>query len=208
MVIEEALQYHLVNDTDIKALISSRAYPNVIPQDAALPALAYLVISRPGGMAHDGPTGIAWPRFQITAQADTFSEIVDLTNKVRIALDGFTGTMGGAGGVTIEGSFVKDVRDGYEFATERETRRLDVIIWYQEYEAFMADDLEKHFDFKFDDRYHCKYCGYDTQLVNKARRHIEKRHKKELAKRFKKPVKPTVKTQVLTPETKKKEERR
>ena len=132
MVIEEALQYHLVNDTDVKALISSRAYPNVIPQDAALPALAYQVISRPGGMAHDGPTGIAWPRFQITAQADTFSEIVDLTNKVRVALDGFTGTMGGAGGVTIEGSFVKDVRDGYEFATERETRRLDVIIWHQE----------------------------------------------------------------------------
>ena len=132
MFIEDALQYHLVNNADVAALIGTRAYPNVIPQDVALPALAYQVISRPGGMAHDGPTGIAWPRFQITAQADTFSEIVDLTNKVRVALDGFTGTMGGAGGVTIEGSFVKDVRDGYEFATERETRRLDVIIWHQE----------------------------------------------------------------------------
>jgi 6-phosphogluconate dehydrogenase (decarboxylating) len=83
-------------------------------------------------MAHDGPTGLAWPRFQITGQADTYSEVVDLINKVRIALDGFTGTMGGAGGVTIEGSFVKDVHDGYEFATERETRRLDVVIWHQE----------------------------------------------------------------------------
>lgn len=132
MVIEEALYYHLVNDTDVSALISTRAYPNVIPQDASLPALAYQVISRPGGMAHDGPIGIAWPRFQITAQANDFDDVVDLINKVRVALDGFTGTMGGAGGVTIEGSFVKDVRDGYEFATERETRRLDVIIWHQE----------------------------------------------------------------------------
>lgn len=132
MVIEEALQYHLVNDSDVTALIGSRAYPNVIPQDADLPALAYQTISRPGGMAHDGPTGIAWPRFQITGQADTYSEVVDLINKVRIALDGFTGLMGGAGGVTIEGSFVKNVFDGYEFATERETRRLDVVLWHQE----------------------------------------------------------------------------
>ena len=132
MVIEEALQYHLVNDTDVKALISARAYPNVIPQDADLPALAYQKISWLGGMAHDGPTGIAWPRFQITAQANTYSEVVDLIKKVRIALDGFAGTMGGAGGVTIEGGFVKNVFDGYEFATERETRRLDVVLWHQE----------------------------------------------------------------------------
>lgn len=68
----------------------------------------------------------------------------------------------------------------------------------------MVDELEKHFDFKFDDRYHCKYCSYDTQLVNKARRHIEKRHKKELAKQLKKPVKSTVKSQDTKPETKKK----
>ena len=132
MYIEAALYYHLTNDTDVKALISARAYPNVIPQDADLPALAYQEISRPGGMAHDGATGIAWPRFQITGQADTYTEVVDLLNKVRIALNGFTGTMGGSGGVTIEGCFVKDVHDGYEFATERETRRLDVIIWHQE----------------------------------------------------------------------------
>ena len=132
MYIDAALYYHLVNDSDVTALIGTRAYPNVIPQDVDLPALAYQVISRPGGMAHDGATGIAWPRFQITAQADTYTEVVDLINKVRIALDGYTGTMGGAGGVTIEDCFVKNVFDGYEFATERETRRLDVVIWHQE----------------------------------------------------------------------------
>ena len=132
MYIDAALYYHLVNDSDVTALIGARAYPNVIPQDAALPALAYQTISSPRQMLHDGASGIAWPRFQITAQAQTFSEVVDLMNKVRIALDGYTGTMGGAGGVTIEGAFVTDIRDGYDFATERETRRLDVIIHHQE----------------------------------------------------------------------------
>ena len=66
----------------------------------------------------------------------------------------------------------------------------------------------KHFTIKEDDRYHCDLCGYDTQLVNKARRHIEKRHKRELKKQYKKPARSTMKTQVTTPDTKKKEERR
>jgi len=132
MVIEEALFYHLKNTAGISAIVGSRIYPNVIPQDVSLPAIAYQVISRPGLMAHDGPPGIAWPRFQITAQADNYNQVVSLTNAVRVALDGFSGLMGGVGGVTIEGAFVKDVRDDYLFPTERETRRLDVVIYHQE----------------------------------------------------------------------------
>lgn len=132
MVIEEAVVYHAQNDGDVAAIIGSRIYPNVIPQDASLPALAYQVISRPGLMAHDGPPGYAWPRFQFTAQADDFDQVVDLMNKLRIAFDGFSGLMGGVGGVQIEGAFVKQIRDDYQFATSRETRRLDVIIHHIE----------------------------------------------------------------------------
>ena len=132
MVIEEAVVYHAQNDGDVAAIIETRIYPNVIPQDASLPALAYQVISRPGLMAHDGPPGYAWPRFQFTAQADDFDQVVDLMNKLRIAFDGFKGLMGGVGGVMVEGAFVKDVRDDHQFATARETRRLDVIIHHIE----------------------------------------------------------------------------
>ena len=132
MFIEEAVFYHLTNDADVTAIIGTRAFPNAIPQDADLPAMAYQVISRPGLMAHDGPPGLAWPRFQFTGQANDPMDVIDLMNKVRIAFDGFAGEMGGAGGVEVEGSFVKDIRDDYQFATERETRRMDVVIWYKE----------------------------------------------------------------------------
>jgi len=132
MVIEEAVVYHCKNDAAVAAIIGSRVYPNVIPQDASLPAIAYQIISRPGAMAHDGPPGYAWPRIQFTAQADDYDQVVDLINKIRQAFDGFSGLMGGVGGVTIEGAFVQDVRDDYQFATERETRRLDVIIHHLE----------------------------------------------------------------------------
>jgi len=132
MYIGEALFDKVTSDSDVTALIGTRMYPNVIPQDATLPALAYQQISRPGSMAHDGAPGYAWPRYQITAQAQTYDEVDDLTNKVRIALDGSSGLWGGAGGVTVEGAFVKDIRDGYQFPTERETKRLDVVIHHIE----------------------------------------------------------------------------
>ncbi len=132
MYIDAALYSKVTGDGDVGALISTRMYPLVIPQDVDLEALAYQMISNAREMAHDGPTGFAWARYQITAQANTFTEVVDLINKVRIALDGQVGLWGGAGGVTVEGSFVMDTRDGYEFATERETRRMDVMVYYQE----------------------------------------------------------------------------
>ncbi len=132
MVIEQAVVKHLEDDAGVAGIVDDRIYPNVIPQDVDLPAIAYQVISRPGLMCHDGPSGIAWPRFQITAQANDPDEVIGLINLVRVAFDGFTGLMGGGAGVEIEGSFVKDVRDGWQFATERATRRLDFVIHHQE----------------------------------------------------------------------------
>jgi hypothetical protein len=44
----------------------------------------------------------------------------------------------------------------------------------------MDELLKKHFDWKWDKRYHCNYCSYDTQLPNKAISHLQKKHGKEL----------------------------
>jgi len=43
----------------------------------------------------------------------------------------------------------------------------------------MDEILKEHFiwDKMFDERYHCNYCSYDTQLANAAVRHFEKKHK-------------------------------
>lgn len=44
------------------------------------------------------------------------------------------------------------------------------------------DILAEHFtwDKFFDERYHCNYCSYDTQLMEAAKRHFAKRHAGEL----------------------------
>ena len=66
MNIEEALYSKLTGDAGVAALVSTRIYPNVVPQDIALPAVAYQRISTVRDMAHDGPTGVAHARFQFT----------------------------------------------------------------------------------------------------------------------------------------------
>jgi hypothetical protein len=48
----------------------------------------------------------------------------------------------------------------------------------------MDQILEQHFEWDkmMDERYHCKYCSYNTQLPNKAGNHFVKQHEAELSK--------------------------
>lgn len=42
------------------------------------------------------------------------------------------------------------------------------------------EQLKQHFDFEIDDRYHCQYCGFNTQLPNKALSHLQIKHGDQL----------------------------
>jgi len=131
--IEEAIYAHLIADSGVSALVSTRIYPLMIPQDIALPAIAYQRISGPRQTAHDGPIEIAAGRFQITCQGTSYGSAKDVANAVRQALDGYAGpVVSGAESVTVEGSFLKNEWDGYEFAGETRVVRLDFMIYYQE----------------------------------------------------------------------------
>ena len=68
-VIEQALRAILVGDVGV-ANITTRVYPNFIPQAPTWPLVVYQKAS--GLRDHDisGPTGKAHPRFQIEAWAE------------------------------------------------------------------------------------------------------------------------------------------
>lgn len=132
MIIEEALFFHLTVDPDVSALVGTRVYPLVAPQDADLPLLVYQRISTPRVRSHSGPSGLAYPRFQITARATSVSQLRDLANKVRIALDGFKGVMGGGSGVNVGASFQENERDVYGETTKEYSVQMDFTIWHRE----------------------------------------------------------------------------
>ena len=45
----------------------------------------------------------------------------------------------------------------------------------------MGDLLAEHFEFELDDRYHCHFCNYNSQLPNKAMAHLQIKHEITLA---------------------------
>jgi len=106
MTIEKDIYYQLTDDTDVSTLVGDRVYPMKLPQGWTLPAITYQRIS--GERAHclNGPSGRARPRFQIDCWAEDYDGAKDLSDKVRLCLDGFKGdinTESDVGGITLEG---------------------------------------------------------------------------------------------------------
>ena len=68
--IEEAVYSRLTATGAVTALVGSgsaaRIYPNKIPQEATLPAVAYQRVSTRRVKAHAAPTGLARVRVQVT----------------------------------------------------------------------------------------------------------------------------------------------
>ena len=124
MIIEEALY------AQIQPIVN--LYPLLVPQDVGLPAAAYQRISGPRVAAHDGPSGLAFGRWQITVNAADYAACNNICQSIRQAVDAVKGVWGGTGGVTVHESRVENELDGYSQLDKIYTRRLDVLIWYQE----------------------------------------------------------------------------
>lgn len=92
---EEALVTRVTSGVAVAALIGTRMYPLVVPQDVALPAIAYQRISSKPIMAHGGPVGLTRARVQLTLVGRSYAEVKELADAVRARLNGLRGTVGG-----------------------------------------------------------------------------------------------------------------
>ena len=132
MVIEEALYAYLSSHAGLTALVSTRIYPLVMPQNATLPAVTFSKISGPRAHAMQQDAGLAYPRFQVSCWGGTYKQAKEVAGQVRAALQDYTGTMGGAGGVVVSGVFLEDENDLYEPGTQAYHIAIDFIIWHLE----------------------------------------------------------------------------
>jgi hypothetical protein len=81
----------------VAALIGTRAYPLVLPQNPQYPAIRYQRIStaRSQYRSLDGRAGYASPRFQIDAYALSHASAIEVGEAVYALLEGYTGEVGG-----------------------------------------------------------------------------------------------------------------
>jgi hypothetical protein len=132
VIFETALYNYLSTYAGLTALIGTRIYPVLEPQNVKYPALVFQQISGPRVHAMGDDPGITYPRYQFTAWAEKHTEAVAVAKQVRLAFENYSGTMGGEGGVTIYHAEVDNQFSDHNEQTNKYCSIVDVIIWHGE----------------------------------------------------------------------------
>lgn len=116
MKIGDAVRKMLLGASGVTDLVgagsAARIHPLRRPQDGALPALTYEILSTPDRpKTQDGVSGLVSPIMRIHVWAETYAAQQDLGDAVRSALDAqsFSGSEG-----VIHALFLEDERELYE----------------------------------------------------------------------------------------------
>lgn len=111
MKAEKVIHNRLSTHAGVSALVSTRVYPLVLPQEPTYPAITYAKVSSQRIEAVHSDPGMAIIRIQVTCWALTFDSVKSLAEQVRLALERY-GTA--VTGTTIAGVTVYDIRMGSE----------------------------------------------------------------------------------------------
>jgi len=136
MVIETALMTYLLAQSGVTDLIAAGADGGKeihfvqAPQNVNAPYLVVSKISGPRVQSHEANSHLAHPRFQLTAFAATYAAAKGIIAAVQSALQGYAGTMGGAGGVVVSAAFYEDETDLERGDSGLYGVAADYIIWH------------------------------------------------------------------------------
>ncbi len=114
MTVEQALKTALAAHAGLLALIAGRVYPGRLPQTPTLPACTYQRIDTPTEQVMGEATVKRRPRMQITSLASTYDEAKAIAAQAVACLDGFSGLLGGAGGVQCDCIILANEADLYD----------------------------------------------------------------------------------------------
>ncbi len=81
----------LVNNDAVNDIVGNRVYPVVIPQTKEMPCLVYLLTGNEPSSSNAGPAVNDKRSFSVHVVARKYSEVDDLADKVRAALDRYQG---------------------------------------------------------------------------------------------------------------------
>ena len=111
------------------SLVGGRYYPDALPDPHTLPAVVYQRVSRVRDMAHDGPVGFVWGRWQFDTWALSRGSAEMVAQELTQAMLGFSGAMG-----SVQVAVPWQPNDIAMFETETGYYRVmsEFIIWHSE----------------------------------------------------------------------------
>jgi hypothetical protein len=127
------LNTYLLAQSAIRALVSDRGFPDVLPQDCVLPAFVYDVFSEEPSHHLSGVSGLRRAEVQFICYATTRKAANELDEAILAAIDMQQGaTLGGVPVRTIQGQSrfsdrepPEDGKDSWRYITTRE-----YLVWY------------------------------------------------------------------------------
>ena len=94
MTLDEGLYQYLTGQAGLMALVSTRIYPDVLPQDVKLPAVAFLVLEEQFDPTHD-TDGIQSTRYVFVIEGETAKSVGAVSAELEKALHRYRGTWDG-----------------------------------------------------------------------------------------------------------------
>ena len=91
----KAIYSILTNDSDVSAIIGTKVYPQIAAQGATFPFVVYVLQDNSPSDTKSGVSTLDEIRYDIVAAAETYTELSSLTERIRLALDRYTGTVEG-----------------------------------------------------------------------------------------------------------------
>lgn len=122
------LRSFILGDSTVAALIGTRFYPDLLPQNAQFPAVSYNLVSETYGHVMRGPNVVSSARVQIDSWAETKEEAEAVSSAIHARLDAYQGAMGTS---VVQGVFAADGRDWIEPSEAIYRRSRDYIIWHE-----------------------------------------------------------------------------
>ena len=95
MTVEAAVFDLLSSDAGVSGVVSNRIYPVKLPQDPTYPALTYFRVSALRHSVMGNDTGLVEKRIQVSSWAELYSEVNNLAELVRDAMQRTRGTFAG-----------------------------------------------------------------------------------------------------------------
>ena len=137
MEINDALHSYLKGYAGLTVLISTRVYPDTLPQAPAYPAITFQQISEEEVESFTTPnSNMIGATYQFSCWASTRASAQAVAKQLRLAFKNYSGVMGGAGGVTVSGvekiSKTDDIFNDSDGRIIAYRTSIDFQIWYQE----------------------------------------------------------------------------
>jgi len=128
-MIEQGIRAILLADSDVLALVKTRIYPGVLPQNPTYPCVTIWPITQDDNVTLRAIPDLKWSRLQVDSWAATYAAMMALNEKVFTALANRTGTPTGYDVRSIVplvgGRYV------YEDSIDKHRRSRDFGIWWK-----------------------------------------------------------------------------